>query len=137
MDLGCYVLNAARQFGSWLDQAPSVISAEATLKKPDVDSAMWVYLAYPGGVRGRLHWDMNAKARQMVWTVRGTAATAVVPAFAVPTPRQPDRHHSRRQHRGADSWRPEFIHLSAGRAGGHAADRCRVPYRCRRLGCQC
>ena len=84
MDLGCYVLNAARQFGRWLDQAPSVVRAEATLKKPDVDAAMWVELAYPGGTGGRLHWDMNANARQMVWTVTGTAATAVVPAFAVP-----------------------------------------------------
>jgi hypothetical protein len=45
---------------------------------------MWVELAYPGGIRGRLHWDMNAGPRQMVWTVIGTAATAVVPAFAVP-----------------------------------------------------
>jgi predicted dehydrogenase len=34
MDLGCYVLNVARQFGRWLDQAPSVISAEATLRSP-------------------------------------------------------------------------------------------------------
>jgi len=84
MDLGCYVLNAARQVGRWLDQAPSVVSAETTLKKPDVDAAMWVELAYPGGIRGRLHWDMNAQGRQMVWTVIGTAATAVVPAFAVP-----------------------------------------------------
>src|SRR5512133_2971322 len=40
MDLGCYVLNAARQFGRWLGQAPAVVSAEATLKNPDVDSAM-------------------------------------------------------------------------------------------------
>ena len=84
MDLGCYVLNAARQFGRWLDQAPSVARAEATLKMPDVDAAMWVELAYPGGIEGRLHWDMNAVGRQMAWTVPGTAATAVVPAFAVP-----------------------------------------------------
>jgi predicted dehydrogenase len=84
LDLGCYVLNAARQFGRWLDQAPSVVSAEATLKKPDVDSAMLVDLGYQGGIRGRLHWDMNAEARQMVWTVTGTAATAVIPSFAVP-----------------------------------------------------
>jgi predicted dehydrogenase len=84
MDLGCYVLNAARQFGRWLDQKPSVVSAEATLKNPDVDAAMWVELAYPGGIRGRLHWNMNADSRQMVWTVTGTAGTAVVPAFAVP-----------------------------------------------------
>ena len=84
MDLGCYVLNAARQVGRWLDATPSVISAQATLKKPDIDSAMRVELAYPGGIAGRLHWDMDAESRQMVWTVRGTDATAVVPAFAVP-----------------------------------------------------
>jgi predicted dehydrogenase len=84
MDLGCYVLNAARQFGRWVGQAPSVVRAEATLKKPGVDAVMWVELAYPGGIPGRLHWDMNAETRQMVWTVAGTAATAVVPAFAVP-----------------------------------------------------
>jgi predicted dehydrogenase len=29
MDLGCYVLNAARQVGRWLDESPSVIAAEA------------------------------------------------------------------------------------------------------------
>jgi predicted dehydrogenase len=84
MDLGCYVLNAARQVGRWLGAAPSVVSAEATLKRPDIDSAMRVELTYPGGIEGRVHWDMNANARQMVWTVTGTAATAVVPAFAVP-----------------------------------------------------
>ena len=84
MDLGCYVLSAARQFGRWLDQTTSVVRAEAILKKPGVDAAMRVELAYPGGISGRLHWDMNAETRQMVWTVTGTAATAVVPAFAVP-----------------------------------------------------
>ncbi len=45
---------------------------------------MRVELAYPSGIRGQLHWDMDAETRQMVWTVTGTAATAVVPAFAVP-----------------------------------------------------
>ena len=84
MDLGCYVLNAARQVGRWLGATPSVVSAQATLKKPDIDSAMRVELAYPGGIAGRLHWDMDASSRQMVWTVSGTDATAVVPAFAVP-----------------------------------------------------
>jgi predicted dehydrogenase len=84
MDLGCYVLNAARQFGRWHGQAPSVVSAEATLKKPNVDAAMSVELAYPGGIRGQLHWNMSAARRQMVWTVTGTAGTAVVPGFAVP-----------------------------------------------------
>ena len=45
---------------------------------------MWVELAYPGGIRGQLHWNMNADRRRMVWTVTGTAGTAVVPGFAVP-----------------------------------------------------
>jgi predicted dehydrogenase len=40
MDLGCYVLNAARQVGRWLGQTPSVVSADATLKKPGIDSAV-------------------------------------------------------------------------------------------------
>jgi predicted dehydrogenase len=84
MDLGCYVLSAARQVGRWLGEPPSVVSAEATLKKPEVDSAMRVELAYASGVQGQLHWDMNAADRQMLWTVVGTTGTAVVPAFAVP-----------------------------------------------------
>jgi predicted dehydrogenase len=84
MDLGCYVLNAARQVSRWSGATPSVVRAEAILKKPGIDSAMRVELAYSKGVQGTLHWDMNAEARQMVWTVIGTAATAVVPAFAVP-----------------------------------------------------
>ncbi len=35
MDLGCYVLNAARQVGRWLDEAPSVSTAEPTLIQGD------------------------------------------------------------------------------------------------------
>jgi predicted dehydrogenase len=84
MDLGCYVLSAARQVGRWLDEVPSVVSAEATLKKPNVDASMRVELDYSRGIRGRVQWDMDAKSRQMVWTVGGTEGTAVVPAFAVP-----------------------------------------------------
>jgi predicted dehydrogenase len=84
MDLGCYVLNAARQVGRWLAEVPSVVSAEATLKKPNVDASMRVELDYSRGIRGRVQWDMDAKSQQMVWTVAGTEGTAVVPAFAVP-----------------------------------------------------
>ena len=84
MDLGCYVLNAARQVGRWLDEAPSLISAEAILKEPNIDAAMRVELAYPSGIQAQLHWDMNAQDRAMVWTIEGTAGTATVPAFAVP-----------------------------------------------------
>ena len=34
MDLGCYVLNAARQVGRWLGEAPSVVSARPRLRAP-------------------------------------------------------------------------------------------------------
>jgi predicted dehydrogenase len=74
MDLGCYVLHAARQLGRWLDQAPSVVSAEATLKEPEVDSAMSVEVAYPGGVRGRLRWDMTPQAAR--WSGRSSERQA-------------------------------------------------------------
>jgi len=84
MDLGCYVLHAALQLGRGLDQAPAVVSAEASLRESEVDSAMSVEVVYPGGIRGWLRWDMNAAGREMVWKIVGTAGTAVVPAFAVP-----------------------------------------------------
>jgi predicted dehydrogenase len=74
MDLGCYVLSAARQVGRWLDAAPSVVNADATLSKPDVDAAMWVELAYPGGIRGQLHWNMNAESRQWSGPLPGPQA---------------------------------------------------------------
>jgi predicted dehydrogenase len=84
MDLGCYVITAARQIGRWLDGEPSLISAEAILKQADVDAAMQAELAYPSGIRAQLHWNMNAQDREMTWTVSGTRGSAVVPAFAVP-----------------------------------------------------
>ena len=34
MDLGCYVLSAARQFGRWIGATPELVSADATLKAP-------------------------------------------------------------------------------------------------------
>lgn len=84
MDLGCYVLSAAREFGKWVGGAPEITSVEATLKAPEMDAAMTVGLAYPGGVTGRCVWDMNAADRTMTWTVIGSAGSATSPAFAVP-----------------------------------------------------
>ena len=84
MDLGCYVLDAARQLSSWIDGEPKVVTAEATLRSPAVDASMRVVLAYPGDVTGHCAWDMDAKGRTMTWTVTGTDATATSPAFAVP-----------------------------------------------------
>ncbi|MTD15018.1 gfo/Idh/MocA family oxidoreductase [Nakamurella sp. YIM 132087] len=84
MDLGCYVLSAARAFGSWIGGDPVLGAVEVTLKGPDMDAAMEVDVSYPGGITGRLVWDMNAADRTMTWTVSGTDGTAVSPAFAVP-----------------------------------------------------
>jgi predicted dehydrogenase len=84
MDLGCYVLDAARQLGAWIGAAPEVVTADATLRAPGVDASMRVELAYPGGVTGRCVWDMDARSRVMTWTVTGTAGAATSPAFAVP-----------------------------------------------------
>lgn len=84
MDLGCYVLDAARQLGSWIGAAPEIVTARATLRARDVDASMRVELAYPGGVTGHCVWDMDARDRTMTWSVTGTEGVAMSPAFAVP-----------------------------------------------------
>lgn len=84
MDLGCYVLDAARSLGLWTSTAPEVVSVDATLRAPEVDAAMRVELAYPGGVTGHCVWDMDAAERVMTWSVIGTDGEATSPAFAVP-----------------------------------------------------
>ena len=84
MDLGCYVLDAARNLGLWINAAPQIVSVDATLRAPEVDASMRVELAYPGGVTGRCVWDMDAAERTMTWTVTGTEGAAISPSFAVP-----------------------------------------------------
>jgi predicted dehydrogenase len=63
MDLGCYVLDAARQLGAWIQAVPQIVTVDATLRAPEVDASMRVELAYPGGVTGRCVWDMDAGER--------------------------------------------------------------------------
>ena len=84
MDLGCYVLDAARTLGRWIDAAPRIVSVDATLRAPGVDASMRVELAYPGGVIAHCRWDMAAADRTMTWSVTGTEGVATSPAFAVP-----------------------------------------------------
>jgi predicted dehydrogenase len=84
MDLGCYVLDAARQLGLWMETAPEIINVEATLRAPEVDASMHVELAYPGGVTGDCVWDMDAGKRTMSWSVTGTKGVATSPAFVLP-----------------------------------------------------
>jgi predicted dehydrogenase len=84
MDLGCYVLDAARRFGQWIDATPGIVSVDAAMRTPEVDASMRVELAYPGGVIGHCVWDMDAPERAMTWSVTGTDGVAMSPAFAVP-----------------------------------------------------
>ena len=84
MDLGCYVINAARQFGRWIGATPELVSADATLKAPEIDAAMRVQLDYGAGVTGSCTWDMDAYNRIMTWTVVGSQGAATSPAYAVP-----------------------------------------------------
>jgi predicted dehydrogenase len=102
MDLGCYVLNAARQFGRWIGanpetpetpenpETPELVSADAipktlkTLKTPEIDAAMHVELDYGAEVTGSCTWDMNADNRTMTWTVVGSKGAATSPAYAMP-----------------------------------------------------
>jgi predicted dehydrogenase len=84
MDLGCYVLDAARRFGTWIGATPDIAHVEATMRSPDVDAAMRVDLDYGRGVTGRCLWDMDADDRTMTWTVTGALGVATSPAFAVP-----------------------------------------------------
>lgn len=84
MDLGCYVLDAARQLGRWIGAAPQIANVDATLRAPEVDASMRAELAYPGGVTGHCMWAMDAAERTMTWSVTGTEGVATSPAFAVP-----------------------------------------------------
>lgn len=84
MDLGCYVLDAARQLGVWIGAAPQIATVDATLRSPGMDASMRVELAYHGGVTGHCMWDMDARERTMTWTVTGTEGAVTAPAFAVP-----------------------------------------------------
>jgi predicted dehydrogenase len=84
MDLGCYVLSAARHVGRWIGETPVLERVRVRRREPDLDSAVSAELSYPGGATGHLTWDMQAPVRRMVWTVRGSKATAVSPCFAVP-----------------------------------------------------
>lgn len=84
MDLGCYVLDAARHLGEWLGAPPEVRAVDATLWAPEVDASMRVELGYAGAVTAHCRWDMDADTRTMTWTVTGTKGTATAMGFAVP-----------------------------------------------------
>ena len=84
MDLGCYVLSAAREFGRWIGAEPAIAKVDVTTRSPEVDASMRVELDYAGGVTGSCVWDMDAPERTMTWSVTGSEGTATSAAFAVP-----------------------------------------------------
>ncbi|MFB9690252.1 Gfo/Idh/MocA family protein [Amycolatopsis plumensis] len=55
MDAGCYAVHMARVFGG---ETPTVVSATARLRSPQVDRAMTAELAYPSGHTGRIKCSM-------------------------------------------------------------------------------
>jgi len=84
MDLGCYVLNAARQVARWLGQPVHATSAQATFRSPGVDSAAQAELTIGDAISCSATWDMDAPQRVMTWTVIASNGRATSPAFAVP-----------------------------------------------------
>jgi predicted dehydrogenase len=65
MDVGTYTVHLARVLGR---EEPEVVSAEATLRTPDVDRAMRAELAFPSGHTGRITCSMWSR-----WVLRTTA----------------------------------------------------------------
>jgi predicted dehydrogenase len=128
-DLGCYVLDAARQVGLCLGTAPQITDVKATLRAPEVDASMRVELTYPGGVRGRCTWDMHTAQRTMTWSVTGTDGVAVSPAFAVP-------HEDNRPDQRGGTGRSDLLHLPARATRRGSARRGALPGRHRRVGGQ-
>lgn len=94
MDLGCYVIKAARQVGRWLEGAPSVVSAEVSLKEPGVDAAMRVELANPSGIPAKLHLGHERRGSpglDCLWDNRDRSRAV----FCRTASGQPDHDHTR------------------------------------------
>ena len=80
--------------------------------------------------------DMDAKSRQMVWTVSGTEGTAVVLAFAVP--HMDNRIVITRDGSTEEQTLGNQTSYTYQRCSDEdATDWCGFRDRCRRLGCQC
>jgi predicted dehydrogenase len=59
MDAGCYAVHMVRMLGlAATDGEPSVVHAQAKLRKPNVDRAMRAVLRFPGGHTGRVRCSM-------------------------------------------------------------------------------
>lgn len=92
MDLGCYVLHAARQLGRWISGEPVLVSAAATesARHPGVDERLHVTLTYPDSLQVDARWDMRAAERRMPWTVDGALGVGHRAELRRPAPGQPD-----------------------------------------------
>jgi predicted dehydrogenase len=82
MDAGCYVLHALRTFGPG---EPTVTSATALLRRPEVDRAMDIRVDYPDGATGRAVASMwSARLLDVSLRVVGDAGSIRVLNFVVP-----------------------------------------------------
>ena len=85
MDAGCYALHLLRLLGGGAQGTPEVVSAEATLRSPDVDRAMTAELRFPGGASGRITTSMwSRRLLDFSATVRGDAGELKVLNYLAP-----------------------------------------------------
>ena len=87
MDLGCYAVNAMRQFGKWSSGEPRLLSAEGSERRgrPGVDEWMRAELEFPNGLTGTIHVNMASEGGfSMPWTISGERGSVLAPAWPVP-----------------------------------------------------
>ena len=86
MDAGCYAVHMARLFGG---ETPSVVSASAKLRSPQVDRAMTAELAYPSGHTGRVTCSMWSSSVLRI----SAAVTGSRGSIRVVNPLMPQAYH--------------------------------------------
>jgi predicted dehydrogenase len=88
MDLGCYGLHIMRSLGRLdvpgVDGPPSIVSAAAQLRSPEVDATAEVRLVFPGGATGLSTNSMVAEAFSFTIGIAGTAGDLLVHDFIRP-----------------------------------------------------
>jgi len=84
MDIGCYALHAQRMLAQAITGLePEVISADAKLWSPGVDSSFNINFKYGENISAIARCDMDAKWHQML-TIEGQLGKLSVPGFVIP-----------------------------------------------------
>ena len=89
MDLGCYVLDAARQLGAWIGAAPRIVSADATLRAPGMDASIGVATAAKIMGLSATVYVPRTTPEAKVRRIAARGARGCGTARSTPTPRPP------------------------------------------------